>query len=217
MSDINKSGYLSVPIIWGDEEFETREELAEDIKPGDLVSFENGDHGNVYVVWSVDEIPVMYHWSRAEFCTMYRLNCNQGATAGPMQGDRMKVVSLSEEEYRNRLQSHYLRWVLSEALKRHGRENIFIGTEHVSNALRMSRNLTLSGEAPWGLDKIELRTLVIGLRWWDVRWHQGQIPARKGYYVDRWPIKLKALYEAVEKDVREAHRAACHADGATWI
>ncbi|MGW9170167.1 hypothetical protein [Streptomyces decoyicus] len=209
MGEINKNGYLSVPVIWGDEDYETREVLAENVKPMDLVSFEEGDYGNVYLVWSVDVIPGLLRWNSEEQGTMYRLNCNQGATSGPFEGDSVAVVVLSDDEYSSRVQSHYLRWVLSEALKRHGSDNIFIGTEHVNAACHMSRDLSISGEVPWGLDKIQLRTLVIGLRWWDAS-------TRKGYYNDRWPQALKELYGAVEKAVKDAYRAACHADGQTW-
>ncbi|MDT0307236.1 hypothetical protein RM780_09700 [Streptomyces sp. DSM 44917] len=87
MTSIRRSDYLAAPEIWGDQEYESRDVLAEEVKPGDLIVFES-DLGNAYRVVSIDALDSRPNDERI----LYRYNCVGGATAGRYEGTTIPVV-----------------------------------------------------------------------------------------------------------------------------
>ncbi|MFE4639205.1 hypothetical protein ACFRJ1_38285 [Streptomyces sp. NPDC056773] len=106
-----------------------------------------------------------------------------------------------------RVQAPYLRTTLRRALALQSAQNVWAGTEHISNA----RGL-VSGElpdgGPWILTRSQLTTLVIALRWRSARRAATGVNA---------PPDIVARWQEIEDAVTQAHRAACQSEGLYWI
>jgi hypothetical protein len=86
MAPVRRGGYLSVPIVWGDDwtGYELGMVLAQHVRPGDLVVF--APEGNAYRVKSVDVCPIPYSEP------IIRYGCNGGATYGTHENHAVAVL-----------------------------------------------------------------------------------------------------------------------------
>ncbi|MFJ8385553.1 hypothetical protein ACIQ9Q_13775 [Streptomyces sp. NPDC094438] len=106
------------------------------------------------------------------------------------------------------VQAPYVRTTLRRALELRSAQNVWTGTEHISNARGMIHGDELPDSGRWTLTKSQLATLVIALKW---------RRAKRGTWEANTAPDVIAHYEEIEDAVTEAYRAACHAEGRYWM
>ncbi|MER7043635.1 hypothetical protein [Streptomyces jumonjinensis] len=102
------------------------------------------------------------------------------------------------------VQAPYLRTTLRRALEFQSVQSVWSGAEHINNAIAMLYSDELSDSGPWMLTKSQLSTLVAATEW---------RRAKRGTWDVHTNPEILAHYSEIEKEISEAYRSACHAEG----